>query len=201
MVGQVASLPEMGSSEDVDSAADPEKVSINLLNTTNHQQTSDITQSDDSIESQAKSIFEGATKDDILEYLEDAKERVPEAIISADEVLVKNNGEVIVVEGIPEEIVPPVVAAKSLIETSVSTNRRNRTSNVSNSSTDSTVTSFSATSNSSSVDIDDVTTDLSLLPSSSRDQTSMSASSSPSNTAMNSLKAPGLMGGLSGMLR
>ena len=44
-----------------------------------------------------KSIFDGASKDEILEYLEDARERVPEVLFAADEVMVINENEVILV--------------------------------------------------------------------------------------------------------
>lgn len=48
-------------------------------------------------ESPKKSIFEGASKDEILEYLEDARERVPEVLMAADDVMMIGNGELIVV--------------------------------------------------------------------------------------------------------
>ena len=89
-----------------------------------------------------KSIFEGASKDQILGYLEDAKERV-EILVEAEPELVDT---IDVIEvGVEDEV--PILHTK-LTET-ITSNRRNRTSNVSNSSTDSSATT------SSSIDIDD----------------------------------------------
>ncbi len=100
---------------------------------------------DDNLEN-VKSIFDGASKDEILEFLEDAKERVREDIlvdvISDNEILEAID----VIEDIDDS---PIIHTKNLIETTISSNRRNRTSNVSNSSTDSTATTTS------SIDIDD----------------------------------------------
>lgn len=56
-----------------------------------------------------KSIFEGASKDEILEYLEDARERVPEVLMAADEVMVLNETELIVVNQLdPEAPATPI---------------------------------------------------------------------------------------------
>lgn len=49
------------------------------------------------LESPKKSIFDGASKDEILEYLEDARERVPEILMAADDVMVISENELIVV--------------------------------------------------------------------------------------------------------
>lgn len=48
-------------------------------------------------EAPMRSIFDGASKDEILEYLEDARERVPEVLIAADDVMVINESQMIVV--------------------------------------------------------------------------------------------------------
>lgn len=71
-------------------------------------------------ESPKKSIFDGASKDEILEYLEDARERVPEILMAADDVMVLNENEVIVVNQLdPEAPATPIsiVAATEVIET------------------------------------------------------------------------------------
>lgn len=49
------------------------------------------------VESPKKSIFDGASRDEILEYLEDARERVPEILMAADDVMVIGDNELIVV--------------------------------------------------------------------------------------------------------
>lgn len=49
------------------------------------------------LESPKKSIFDGASKDEILEYLEDARERVPEILMAADDVMIISENELIVV--------------------------------------------------------------------------------------------------------
>lgn len=100
---------------------------------------------DDSLEN-VKSIFDGASKDEILEFLQDAKERVREDILVDANIDNEILEAIDVIEDIDDS---PIINTKNLIETTVSSNRRNRTSNVSNSSTDSTATTAS------SVDIDD----------------------------------------------
>ena len=108
-----------------------------------------------------KSMFDGASKDEILEYLEDAKERV-EILINCDTDDVPTGDQVIIgvdvgpvneeelVSVVEEEVVvvPSVaIAAQNLIENSIAIShhqRRNRTSNVSNSSSDSAMTTASS---------------------------------------------------------
>ncbi|RWS14427.1 uncharacterized protein B4U79_13957 [Dinothrombium tinctorium] len=85
-------------------------------------------------ESPKKSMFDGASKDEILEYLEDAKERV--------EILINCNQ----TEPVESAVLASIDEQKANITTNnliQSSNRRNRTSNVSNSSTDSAVTTTS----------------------------------------------------------
>lgn len=100
-------------------------------------------------ESPKKSIFDGASKDEILEYLEDAKGRVEVLGIEGQEetLVAECNGELAVINE-DVEVLAPIIAAHNLIESSVSSaHRRNRTSNVSNvsnSSTDSAVTTASS---------------------------------------------------------
>lgn len=66
-------------------------------------------------ETPKKSIFDGASKDEILEYLEDARERVPEALIAADEVMVISENELIVVNQLePDSPATPI----SIVEAS-----------------------------------------------------------------------------------
>lgn len=94
-----------------------------------------------------RSMFDGASRDQILEYLEDAKGRV--------EILI-NCEKSVDAPGLMHDMMHPdddlneddaeengpvlSLSAENLIESSVSSSRRNRTSNVSNSSTDSAVT-------------------------------------------------------------
>lgn len=62
-----------------------------------------------------KSIFDGASKDEILEYLEDARERVPEILMAADDVMVISENELIVVNQLePNSPATPI----SIVETS-----------------------------------------------------------------------------------
>lgn len=98
-----------------------------------------------------KSIFDGASKDEILEFLEDAKERVGEDIL-VDTTQIDTNIELLEAIDIIQDIDDSsLISATNRIEASVqSSSRRNRTSNVSNSSTDST-----ATTTSSSIDIEE----------------------------------------------
>ncbi|XP_054155430.1 probable serine/threonine-protein kinase DDB_G0282963 isoform X2 [Oppia nitens] len=103
---------------------------------------------DSSLEN-AKSIFDGASKDEILEFLEDAKERVGEDILVGDTTIDANIEIMEAIDVIEDMEENPIINAKNLIETTISSNRRNRTSNVSNSSTESTATT------SSSIDIEE----------------------------------------------
>ena len=98
-----------------------------------------------------KSIFDGASKDEILEFLEDAKERVGEDIL-VDTTTLDTNIELLEAIDIIQDLDgSSLISATNRIESSVpSSSRRNRTSNVSNSSTDST-----ATTTSSSIDIEE----------------------------------------------
>ena len=105
----------------------------------------------DSSHENVKSIFDGASKDEILEFLEDAKERVGEDILT-DTTTIESSIEILEAIDVIEDIeVNPILSSNNRLETSLpSSSRRNRTSNVSNSSTDS-----SATTTSSSIDIED----------------------------------------------
>mgnify|MGYP000851851836 CR=1 FL=1 len=61
------------------------------------------------LESPKKSIFDGASKDEILEYLEDARERVPEILMAADDVMVIGQNELIVVNQLePDSPATPI---------------------------------------------------------------------------------------------
>lgn len=84
---------------------------------------------DGSSDSFRKSIFEGASKDEILEYLEDARERVPEILMAADDVMVINETELIVVNQLepdspatPISIVDPAEEAIPLMTSPISDN-------------------------------------------------------------------------------
>lgn len=69
----------------------------------------------ETFDSPKRSIFDGASKDEILEYLEDARERVPEVLIAADDVMVINENELIVVNQLdPNSPATPI----SIVETS-----------------------------------------------------------------------------------
>ncbi|KAI1293819.1 Myosin-M heavy chain [Halotydeus destructor] len=108
----------------------------------------------DHLDACQRSIFEGASKDQILEYLEDAKERV-EILIDCD-----HSGSILLpglVEDEPESQLTSELTTVSLTDCQFASstsssignsshviNRRNRTSNVSNSSTDSAMTSASS---------------------------------------------------------
>lgn len=85
-----------------------------------------------------QSIFVGASKDEILEYLEDAKGRV-EILIGNDTLTTTTTDKL---TPVPEEIDSPSSTLQQIsgLALSSSSSRRNRTSNVSNSSSDSAMT-------------------------------------------------------------
>ncbi|KAG9508951.1 Myosin-M heavy chain, partial [Fragariocoptes setiger] len=69
-----------------------------------------------------RSIFEGASKDEILEYLEDARDRVPEVLMAADDVMVIGNGELIVVNQLePDSPATPISIIGHLDEAAIAT--------------------------------------------------------------------------------
>lgn len=81
-------------------------------------------------ESPKRSIFDGASKDEILEYLEDARERVPEILMAADDVMVLSENELIVVNQLdPGAPATPIsiVQASEVIETSSSVAQMDQT--------------------------------------------------------------------------
>lgn len=105
-----------------------------------------------------RSMFDGASRDQILEYLEDAKERV-QILITSDRSLCGINDEIqsAIVSSQPvaqsndrdgsrtkPSKIMPSSSSSAGSSTSSGNNRRNRSSNVSNSSTDSAVTTGSS---------------------------------------------------------
>ncbi|RWS25318.1 Myosin-M heavy chain-like protein [Leptotrombidium deliense] len=84
-------------------------------------------------------MFDGASRDEILEYLQGARERV-EILINCNDAgdhHLDTNGYSM------QKLTHKINITNSIITSGVSNNRRNRTSNVSNSSTDSAVTTIS----------------------------------------------------------
>lgn len=102
-----------------------------------------------------KSMFDGASRDQILEYLEDAKERV-QILITTDRSLCGPGEDLhplhpvvdhtLEKDGTREKVakILPSSSSATSSTTSSGNNRRNRSSNVSNSSTDSAVTTGSS---------------------------------------------------------
>lgn len=75
--------------------------------------TTDAT-SRDALDSPKRSIFDGASKDEILTYLEDARERVPELLMAADEVMVIGDNELLLVNQLePGSPATPIAIVES----------------------------------------------------------------------------------------